>query len=169
MPINKKRVLERANDSVEFRPVLTCLRQRFSDEIINNTLLSMIRTLGFNGQFGNRNGLDQLHTSSGTLNLSDNRQKYVHSAWNRKSIFFLKQDELSFLCIFSDLINKIANHQGVSRKDILTRINDPRFSHVIKRMKNVFSDNIYQKIYMKVRTVGRSKRFKSVMTSDFES
>ena len=112
----------------------------------------MIRTLGFNGQFGTRNGLDQLHTASGTLNLSDNTQKYVHSAWNRKSIFFLKQDELSLRCIFSDLNNKMANHQVVSRKDILTRINDPRFSHVIKRMKNVFfrlylSKNLYEGSY----------------------
>ena len=159
MPINKNRVLERANDSVEFRLVRTCLKQRFSDEILNNTLLSLIRALEFNGKFVTRNGFDQLRTSSEILNLSDNTQKYFRSMAHHKSIFFLKQEEITFRFLFSDLIDKIAHYQTVSRKDILIGIDDARFSLVIKRLKNVYSNDIYQKICMKVRPVGGLKRF----------
>ena len=73
--------------SSDIRPVLTCLKQRFSDEIFNNTLLSMIKALGFNGKFVTRNGFDHLHTSSEILNLSDNTQKYFRSMAHHKSIF----------------------------------------------------------------------------------
>ena len=127
VPINKNSVWERANDSVEFRPVLTGLRQRFSNERINKTLLIMIRTVEFNGQFGMCNGLVQLHKTSGTLNLSDNTQKYFRSASHRKSIFFLKEDELLFRCIFSDLINKIANNKSFPEKLSLQELTIPDF------------------------------------------
>ena len=146
--------------SSDIRPVLTCLKQRYSDEILNNTLLSMITALGFNGKFVTRNGFDQLRTSSEILNLSDNTQKYFRSMAHHKSIFFyLKQEEITFRFLFSDLIDKKAHYETVFRKDILIRIDDARFSLVIKRLKNVYSNDIYQKICMKVRTVGRLKRF----------
>ena len=92
------------------------------------------------------------------LNLSKNSQRYILNKKHNKSIFFLTKDELIFRNVFSELIERVALNQLLSKSDILERVKDVRFSEVLQRLNNEYSEDTYPKIISKVRTVGISKR-----------
>ena len=159
--VTKREIVSSLNQSAKFQPVLLQLRERFSDDIIYIKIVNKVRTRG-NLTRTKSIGYDVELDSCKELfaNMSANTIEGLRKKTRTKSIFNFRKDEVIFRKVFADLINKVSDHQYLSRQDILDRINDPDFQETFVKLKNQFSNDVYGKIISKVRTVGLSRRKK---------
>ena len=93
VPVNRKCLINRANNSSDFQPILADLKQRFPEGTIYKMFLEKVRNLGLSGECDiDLNSQRLILTEGELLNLSDSTQKYFQCKSRRKSILLLKQD-----------------------------------------------------------------------------
>ena len=160
--VAKRLVIEQAHNCEMFAPVLESLYERFSQEVVDRKIVNKVRTLANKKQSSMKLRYEEFANKQpfgkGDLNLSSDAELYLLHKHFNKSIFSLKEDEVIFRSVFSELINRVAEHKSVSRHDILLAANHKKFVPVLSRLKYVYNEDAILKIVAKVRTVGYYKR-----------
>ena len=158
--VTKRSVIELAHNCEMFAPVLETLYQRFSEEVVERKIVNKVRRLTNIKQSSMKLRYEHFSNKQHDFDLSGDAKLYLQNKHFNKSIFSFKEDEVIFRSVFSELINRVAEHKSVSKYDILQLINHEEFIPVLSRLQSIYKEDAILKIVAKVRTVGYSKRHK---------
>ena len=150
LPISKAEIIHKANNNLEFAPVLSRLKSRHTGDVYHK-VYAKIRTIG--NCLRKSNGKKFLNLTPSTKSQLD----LTFQTGHHKSIFLLQKDEDLFFSVFSEMITGISERKIVRKVEILDRYISPLLD---KLQTSVSLSTIDKMLFNKVRTMGNVLRKK---------